>query len=244
MCDHCHPRPEPSGQTRRSFLKTLAGGAAAVGLMKVTRVLAQEPPPPITKDGWARLVTPNGNWNYHEDQDHQLSRFIRRSDLKFDSEFYYPEPSKLEALCAYPFIFSADLRSIKDPQHWANLREYLYRGGFLFIDNCLHISPDTNKFTQDHLALLTRLLPGSEVRKISAKHPIFGAHFPLQQRELARDPYDPHGTNAMYGVFDDNRMVALLSLAHLLCVWHDPSQHPDDQSNSMIANIYAYARAH
>jgi Domain of unknown function (DUF4159) len=244
MCDHCHHLRESSRETRRSFLQKLVAGAAIAGLMRGTRVLAQEAPPPITNPGWARLITPNRDWNFHEEQDRLLTSFVRRSDLKFDGEFNYVDPANLEKLCAYPFIFTADMRPIRDQQHWANIREYFYRGGFVFIDNCLHISPNTKEFAEDHVALLTRLLPGSEVRRISAQHPIFHAHFPLEQGQLARDPYDPTGKNAMFGIFDDDRMVALLSMAHLLCVWHKPTQHPDDLSNSMIANIYAYSRAH
>jgi Domain of unknown function (DUF4159) len=245
MCDHC-PLPASPGETRRGFLRKLAGAAATASLLGSTRTAAQEnSPPAVANSGWARIWTRHPEWDVHSDREERLIDFIRRDrELKFTTKLGVAHPSNLEDLCKTPFLFSFDLTAMDDPQEWTNLREYLYRGGFLYLDNCVHVSPDMQAFRHDHLLRLTRLLPASEMRRLSPEHPIYRARYPIKLDQLPGDQKtsaEQHG--ALYGVFDDNRMVALLSLAHLFCGW---PENPGivEACMKQLTNIYVYSRAH
>lgn len=245
MCEHC-PSPVPSGESRRGFLKTFAAAVAAAGLIGTARAAtAENPPPQVASSGWARVVTRHPRWDVHSDREADLLAFIRRDrELKFNPRIEVVRPGNLEELCKTPFLFSFDLTAMDDPREWANLREYLYRGGFLYLDNCVAISPDLQAFRQDHLLRLTRLLPASEMRRLSPDHPIYRARYPIKLDQLpgnSRTPTDQRG--ALYGVFDDNRMVALLSLAQLFCGWPERPEFVD-ACKKQLTNIYVYSRAH
>jgi hypothetical protein len=240
MCEHCQ-FPEPVGETRRSFLRKVAGAATAATLLGATRAAAQGDPPQVAKAGWARLITPNGNWNFHGDRDQGLAAFVRsHTDLHFDSTFHHVAPASIERLSSYPFLFSFDLTAIARSQDWANLREYLYRGGFIYLDNCVRVTLDPASFQRDNLERLTRLLPGAEIRRLSSQHPVFRSHFPTDLSELAKS--SSHDI-AYYGIYDDDRMVVLLSTAQLFCGWPEA---PDlvETKMKLIANIYAYSLEH
>jgi hypothetical protein len=246
MCRQCPPFPPPP-ETRRAFLRKLSGAVAGAGLLGATRVLAQGDPPEVARAGWARLVTDEREWDFHGDRDSQFASamaasIIQKTGVKFSSTIYHVTPGNLNQLCAHPVILTNELTAVNDEKDWENIREYLYRGGFIYIDACVHVTPDLKSFRQEHLSRLTALLPGSEIRRLSPKHPIFSACFPIDLSVLHGDPQDPPGeSRAMYGVYDDDRMVALLSLAHLFCGW---PQEPSTVEIKMeqIANTYVYAR--
>jgi hypothetical protein len=245
MCDECHS-PSSPGETRRGFLRKLAGAVATASLIGTTHGTAAESPPlEVANTGWARLVTRHPEWNFHNEREEQLIDFIRRDrELKFNTRLSVAYPDSLENLCKTPFLFTFDMTAMDDPREWANIREYLYRGGFLYLDNCVHVSPDMQAFRHDHLLRLTRLLPSSEMRRLSNDHPIYRTRYPITLDQLPKDPKTPADQRgALYGVFDDNRMVALLSLAHLFCGW---PQNPGivDACMKQMVNIYAYSRAH
>jgi hypothetical protein len=247
MCHHCLPPSLPS-TTRRSFLKNLAGTGAAVALAgAMPRVLAaaagSQTQPGHT--GWARLVTPSPNWKVHDGNDATLATYIRNTmSLPIDEAGYAVKPSNLDDLCRFPVIFTNDLAAVRNDRELLNLREYLYRGGFLYIDACINapVTPSFTQFADEHFTLLARLLPGSQMRRLNADHPIFHIHFNVDERELSeyfnidRDP-------GLYAVIDDDRIVALVSLDALLCGWpQDPRK--GGFSKKAVANIYAYAVAH
>jgi hypothetical protein len=254
MCDHCH-FPEPVRETRRSFLRKLAGGAVSAALVGNTRAAAQGKQPQVAKAGWARLVTSSPYWNFHQDRDPTQIEFIQQNThLKIDPTVYSVKPSSLDGLCAFPFIFTNNLTAVRNVGDLANIREYLYRGGFIYIDGCvnLNVTPSFSIFYKQHLALLAHLVPGSQVLQLPSSHPIFRERFPMDERVFVAVPGAPATDTspqwqgaipALYGVFDDDRMVALLSLEHLLCGWPD---NPGKMPNALreITNIYVYALAH
>lgn len=245
MCHLCR-FPTSPGETRRSFFRKLAGAAVATGLIGTARAAnAGGPPPLVASSGWARLLTPHREWEFHRDREAQLVDFIRQDrSLNFNTRLGVADPASLADLCRYPFIFTFDMTMISDPRQWANIREYLYRGGFLYVDNCVHVSPDIKAYRQDHLVRLTRLLPASEWRRLSNDHPIYRTRYPIKPEQLPDDRNMPADQlRALYGVFDDNRMVALVSMAHLFCGWPENPWYVESCKKQMV-NIYAYSRAH
>ena len=64
--------------------------------------------------GWARLITPDRNWNIHNGQDPKLAQFIRdQTSLNIDPAWYSVNPGDLERLCAHPYVYAKDLLPIR-----------------------------------------------------------------------------------------------------------------------------------
>jgi hypothetical protein len=252
MCDH-FPPPRPIPETRRSFLLKVAGASVAAGILGASRAAAaQETQPQVGHSGWARLITANRHWNIHRDQDTILGGFIRgKTRLKLDPTCYSVSPANMERLCAFPFIFSNNLAAVSSPEELQNLSEYLYRGGFIYIDGCVNVgaTPNFREFFRAHGELFSKLVPGSERRLVPASHPVFQACFQVQESVLlhgtpngAPIPMRDAELKGLFGVYDDDRMVMLLSLEHLLCGWPQNSEW-EQVAMREIANIYAYSRA-
>jgi Domain of unknown function (DUF4159) len=248
MCDDCHFR-KPLGETRRSFLWKLAGGAvASAGLLGGSRAVAQMAAPAGRASPWARLVTPDPQWQVHRLQDIQLTDFIRRTTpVEIPLQPLVVGPQSVQLLAGSPFLFSTNLAGINDPRQLGQIREYLGGGGFVYIDGCITTTASFQDFHERHLKLFDILLEGVQVRRLAANHPIFHTQFPIEERQLpTQPPGDPRwkgAAEALYGVYDDDRMVMLLSQLHLQCGWRD---NPAKQERKMrqIANIYVYAMTH
>jgi hypothetical protein len=193
---------------------------------------------------WGRLVTGSSSWTVHSANDPLLARFIREhTSLNIDPTCYAADPARLEQLCAYPFIFTNNLTNVSDPQQLANLREYLRRGGFLYIDRCVNLafSLPQEPFYERHIALFDRLFPDCEIRELPDNHEIYRCYFTLSATadHLHMGSYES-GHNGIYGVYVEARMVALLSLANFQCGWPKNPVKTED-CMKMIANIYVYA---
>ncbi len=188
---------------------------------------------------WGRLVTESNAWIVHEANDPALADFIRQqTSLNLDSAVHPANSASLEALCEYPFIFTNNLTDVRSAARLDNIREYLRRGGFIYIDRCVNLSfsLEQEEFYRRHIALFQRLLPGSEVRLLTDDDAIFRCYFD----ELSNPVPIPGTHSGIYGVFDGGRMVMLLSLANYQCGWpNTPTRR--NRGMRMIANIYVYA---
>lgn len=212
---------------------------------------AEEAAPSLARGGrvgWARLITESRTWSVHGENDPVLATFIRtQTSLNIDPTCYPVDPHNLDALCAYPFIFSNNLADVHSATSLANLREYLRRGGFIYVDRCVNPSmcPPLEVFYYQHVDFFSRLLPGSEVRELPDDHEIYQCYFTFRPSELPEAVRQlGTGHNRLYGVFDQGRMVALFSNESLQCGWPYPPPTRRATSLRMITNIYVYAMMH
>lgn len=190
--------------------------------------------------GWGRLVTESSSWSVHSPNDPVLAAFIRdHTSLNIDPTCYPASPAELTQLCAYPFIFTNNLTNVHRAQSLANLREYLRRGGFIYIDRCVNLffSLEQELFYARHIQLFSLFLPGSEVRELSEDHEIHHCYFTLPPVDRGSSTRNHSG---LYGVYFEGRMVILLSCANLQCGWPN-SPTRSALSQQQIANIYVYA---
>ncbi len=215
----------------------------------IARAAEPAPEPRGGRVGWARLITGDEAWNRHSETDERLSNFIRKeTSLNIDPTWYSADPHKLDQLCLYPLIFTNNLTEATGSGPRANLKEYLRRGGFLFVDACTNrtITRDPDAFYKDHVALMRELVPGCAVRELPATHEIFRHYFTLSEtppHTYMGNVYDPKFARyGLYGVYSGDRMVALLSLAGLQCGWAgmDGTDHAKE-CMKMVVNIYVYA---
>lgn len=79
----------------------------------------------------------------------------------------------------------------------ANLRTYLFKGGFLVIDD--FILHDWANFE----AMMYKVLPEFKIVRLDVSHPIFDSFFHIDSLEFPH-PGDPHLIGEFYGIFEDN----------------------------------------
>ncbi|HVW20718.1 MAG TPA: DUF4159 domain-containing protein [Opitutaceae bacterium] len=226
MCRNCHS-PGEAGTRRRFLSQIVAGALAAPALLRAASVRAA-----ARRGGAARLITPNFNWNFHIRQERQFVGYLKSlpglPPVSFEGGV---RPDQLEKLCDYSILCTNYLTAVKNPDHLSNLREYALQGGVIYIDHCTGVEPDRDLFERAHLACFAALFPGSPIRRLGPRHPLFSAYYPVDLDDLSARP--------IYGVFDDDRMIALLSMVGLFCGWPDrPWFVP--KALRMLTNIYAY----
>jgi len=200
---------------------------------------------------WTRLETSDQYWNRHSDGDGRLLRLLRaNTSLNIDGIWHAARASDLDSLCAYPFVYAADVSVLSD-REGRNLAEYLKRGGFLFVDCCINkgINKDPREFLQRQITLLTRYWPELRLVELEAKHPVFSIYFqfengPPMTRELGS--WSMTETFPLWSVMAGDQMVAMISLSGLQCAWAGVGvgRGRDEQpieAMKMATNIYLYA---
>jgi hypothetical protein len=195
---------------------------------------------------WARLITPNKDWDIHGDRDPDLAQFIRdHTSLDIHRSPQSANPADLANLCRHPFIYAKDLRWVSDASQLANLGEYLRRGGFLCVDACATeaVNPDMQVYLHANSDIFKRIFPEADIRKLPPTHGIYHSYFNLSRADIYTADMGNQERCAdygLYGVFVDHRMVAVISMYGLECGW---PQTPLRTSGCMkfILNIYVYA---
>jgi hypothetical protein len=199
---------------------------------------------------WARLKTPSPSWQRHAGSDHLLLEFIRdNTSLDIDTAWHAADVDDLHQMCAYPFLFSEGLGYV-DEAGRKNLREYIQRGGFLFIDSC--IAPDVNpvqaNFVSAQMTALRDIVPNMQTGPIPGDHAVFHNCFNMIDGLPQTRPDDPFRwpMNGLTAIYSNNRMVAMMSLSGLQCGWSGigGSQVHSTNCMKMMINIYFYAITH
>jgi hypothetical protein len=218
--------------------------AIAAGVLFASTTVAATPQT-SSEYRWARLRTPDPEWQRHIEHDDALTDMLRDScHLPFDDHTHDASADSVTNLAAYPFLYAASIARL-GPAQLQNLGEYLRRGGFLFIDACRNnqINPDIPRFLSRQLVQLKSVLPDATVGKLKPEHPVFSVFFKLKHFPPFRQQ---DGQEPLYAVMLQDRIIAMISLNGFRCAW---SGYADDRENAveslqMVANIYVYAMTH
>jgi len=198
--------------------------------------------------GWARLMTPAGQSGIHSDQDPKLAKFIgEETSLNIDPGWHTVEPEDLAKLCAFPFVYVKDLAAISSSRDLENMAEYLQRGGFVFVDPCVNGYSEGRRdaFVQRHAEWFARVIPGSVVRELPDGHDIYRCYFnvgvdDVYSPDMIRGGEPKHSHIGLLGVFQGDRVIAVISMSGLECGWpQTPGRAPGCMK--MIVNAYVYA---
>jgi hypothetical protein len=199
---------------------------------------------------WARLKTPSPSWQRHAKSDHLLLEYIRNStSLNIDPAWHSADVDDLQQMCAYPFLFSEGLGYV-DEAGRKNLREYIQRGGFLFIDSCIapDVNPVQNEFVAAQMFALRDILPDLRTEPIPPDHAIFHNCFDMVDGLPQTRPDDPYRwpMTGLTAIYSHDRMVGMMSLSGLQCGWSGigGSQVHSTNCMKMMINIYFYAITH
>lgn len=148
-----------------------------------------------------------------------------------------------QALFSYPMIYiSGHGNVLFSSVEVENLRLYLRRGGFLYIDDDFGIDPSIRRE-------LKKVFPKNDLVEIPFKHEIF--HSPYQfPNGLPKVHEHAGGAPKAFGLFVENRMVAFYSFnTDISDGCEDEQIHNDPESVriealKMATNIMAYALNH
>jgi hypothetical protein len=102
-----------------------------------------------------------------------------------------------------PEIFKYPVLYMAEPGYWrpddlevANLRKYLLKGGFLFLDDF----PGQHFYNVE--VQLRRVLPEARIVELTTEHPIFDSFYRIESLDYAHPYYG--GRSVFHGVFEDN----------------------------------------
>jgi len=184
---------------------------------------------------------------------------------QFNAVVSFDQPQKLKK---YPFLFMTGENQYKfDDRQKANLREYITRGGFLLMDDCV-VGSGGDFFYQSSYKLLEQVFGNRDLRRIPLQHEIFHnvydlgdkglPHMERQNRVLMPGMRQPrqmglpymHGQNhGARGVFIGDRLAVFLSSTDIHCGWCDSNGFEFGKQNyekaiQMGINIIMYAISH
>lgn len=229
---------------RRHFLKLL--GTGMVGLPLLPAWGADFEKLRGDRVDWARLITPNKDWDVHGDRDPALAQFIRENtSLDIQRSRAPANPANLDELCRHPFIYAKDLRWVSEATQLTNIGEYLRRGGFMCVDACATeaVNPDMEIYLRDNSVIFKRIFPEAEIRKLPETHGIYNCYFKLSRADVYTADMGNQARCAnygLYGVYVGDRMVAVISMYGLECGWpQTPKRSPGCMK--FILNMYMYA---
>ncbi|MFC4097931.1 DUF4159 domain-containing protein [Euzebyella saccharophila] len=139
----------------------------------------------------------------------------------------------------YPFLHMTGHGNVVfSEEEAANLRDYLFSGGFLHIDDNYGMAPYLKKALQ-------QVFPNQELEEIGRDHPIFNSSFPFPNGLPKIHEHDGKRPQAL-GIFQENRLILLFTTeSDLGDGWEDPSVHNDPEdvrqkALQMGANIISY----
>ncbi len=202
---------------------------------------------------WARLKTQDPQWARHSRSDPRLLRFIHdNTTLDIDTEWHSADVENLRQMTAYPFLFSAGIQGVADEEGRENIREYLQRGGFVFIDACINttVNPDPDAFLKMQIDTLSTILPKVKVERLPDDHAIFRSCFEMKDglpHTYMNNQYNPvWAKHGLYAVYSEKHFVGLISLSGLQCGWDGMFPNDDHITNcmKMMVNIYVYVVEH
>lgn len=166
----------------------------------------------------------------------------------------------LKEIGKYPFLFMTDENyyEFNKTQEY-NLREYIMRGGFLLMDDCV-VGSGGDFFYQSSYQMLERIFGRGAVKRISQEHEIFHNVYDLGQTGLPSMEYVKrrrrgglpymHGQNhGARAVFIEDRLAVFLSSTDIHCGWCDSSgtewgKDNHEKAIQMGINIIMYALSH
>ena len=198
---------------------------------------------------WARVKFADkkdgeDQWDVNLGYDAALLDGIEKlSTLKTNKKVNIVSFNDLEEITKYPVLFMhASGTPLFSEKEKKNLKEYLSRGGFLFVDDCHNQALD-NLFYRGMRRVLEELFPGKKCETLKPSHEIFHSHF-----ELAKGIGSGVGANQpVLGMSDDKgRLMAILMTADLHCSWGSDNKNDRFKQDSyrMVVNIIIYTLTH
>lgn len=165
--------------------------------------------------------------------------------LKIDKEVKLVTFKKVEEIEKYPLIFMSANGPIEfSDLECKNMAEYCKRGGFIFIDDCVHKT--SSLFFQSFKKLIEKkIFPGRKAKMLTFDHEIYHCHFDLPMGL----PYVQGEAAGGWAVTDDKgRIMIFLSPTDVHCGWFPNQPAWSDlvkkQAFQFMTNLIIYTMTH
>jgi hypothetical protein len=246
---------------RRSFmrrgLKALAGAAMTGTLLRMfsgSRVLADVPVSgkEAVKTGtffFPRLkfdvIQARASWDIYPNADINLRRQLcRLTNINASEEPVVVSLDDFESLQRYPFVFATDEQHFKFSQkEEENLVEFLNRGGFIYVDDCVLGSTGV-LFFKDFRSMMDKIFPDNPMRRVSDDHELYHCYFDFPKGLVFLQGQDL----GAWATFDKRtgRILTLLTPTDLHCGWtcNFFTAEQNLESLKMGINIIIYYLSH
>jgi hypothetical protein len=138
----------------------------------------------------------------------------------------------MEQIKKYPFLFMTGENYFQfDNNQKSNLRQYIMRGGFMLMDDCV-VGNGGDFFYQSAYRMLEEIFGKNSVKQIPNEHEVFHNVYDLSNVGL---PYLKGQNHGARGIFIGERLAIFLSSNDIHCGWCD--------SRAMEWNIDKYEKA-
>ena len=191
----------------------------------------------------------NADWNLHRRSIQNLVGRVERQwgrDLSWQT--FDLKHSTVVDLLEAPILFLSGSQALElSADDEAKLKEYINQGGFIFAEACDGDGCDGERFDADFRALLGRLFPESQLRKLPPDHAVWYAQERVNPKDLPKDE-----EFWLYGLDACCRTAVVYCPRSLSCRWelghpfHETS-YPDEIKRQVEAcvriggNVLAYA---
>jgi len=163
------------------------------------------------------------DWYNDPSAEVNLLKFVRENTaIDTDPRYQFVDLTSQD-LFSYPFLFMTGHGNIVFSALEAQrLREYLHRGGFLYIDDDYGLDRSVRRE-------MKKVFPGQEFVELPFNHGLFRAHFIFPgglPKIHEHDDKPPQG----FGLFHRGRLVVLYTYeSNLSDGWADPEIHNDPE---------------
>ena len=198
---------------------------------------------------WARLKFPTTGyrrgdslgWFYHPSGDVIIVDWLRKNtSMNMKLEWNIADIDRLDQMTDFPLLFLSGKGAITaTARQKQNLKEYLLRGGFLFVDDCVALRQIKEDLFFDSVrTLLREILPGIEMRKLPMSDGVFFTYYTITDWAHLQGV-----NNGLWGAWYKGRLVALMNSSDLHCGWvgFHFSRRQRTFALKMAANIYVYS---
>ena len=254
---------------RRSFLRQTTGllagmamSASADPVQAQSNVAEQEEPDSFvfSRLKFRTINNTQDEWDCGIDKEEELLAFLRTAtNIKVSQKDFYARavsiddmrkahsnPGKDSIVYTRPFIFMTGSGSFAfDEPESATLGEYLRRGGFWYIDDCISSPSHHSDFYRIFVRESKKIFPGAEMAPVPHDHEIYHCVFDIEDGA----PHVQGESLPDMGLFIKDRLAVFLTSGDLHCGWRweitSRSPHPDKAiCRKMGTNIVAYALTH
>ena len=193
----------------------------------------------VEKPQIARLhYSGGGDWYNDQDIIPNITKYLNETiNSDFSTIEAVVKPSE-SSLFEYPFIFMTGHGNVSFSEKEAeNLRKYLIRGGFLYID-------DDYGMDKSFRSEIKKIFPEKELVELPASHQIFHCFFSFPKGLPKIHKHDEKRPRA-FAMFDENgRMLLLYTYeSNISDGWsnvHDDPQELREQAFQFGANLFYY----
>lgn len=172
-----------------------------------------------------------------------LEHLANNTSINMEQEWNVVSFKRLDQMIAFPQIFLSGEHFVDmHKNEEENLKEYLLRGGMLWVDDC--VWRGQNYFYRSMRLKLRKLFPEVVFKSYKRNHPLLTCYYKFNEWVHLQ------GINTgVTFAYLDNRLIAIMSGSDLHCGWvgagwFRPYPRKRDLSFMLGINVYVYSMCH